>query len=363
MYVYIINLTIVYLSSLFARVNIKTKQFEEDPKTYNNIFIFIALSSLILVAGLRYYVGTDYGTYRGIYSNAPNVILNKETSEIGFIILCKFLHYITSDPQIMFLVTSIITYTCIVITLKNKSNVFELSMYLFITTYMYYSSLNVLRQWIASAIIFTGIQFLIDRNWKKYFLIVIIASLFHTSALIMIPIYFIVNHKFISKKNLIIISVFASIFIFYSGFLEVFFEFLEGSKYSNYQAEFIHTDRGVNILRVLVYICPILVAFVFYNNINYDFDKEVDIIMNLSLINMLMMVISYKHAYFARLCILFDPYYLLLIPKFLNLGDKKLNRIIYYVIIISYFAFSYSLLVAGDAGVINYKWRLIKFYH
>lgn len=355
---YLVNLVIVYIASLFARINIKTNTLQNDHKYYNNIFIMIAWLSMTLVAGLRYYVGTDYNAYKFMYNNSPNILIDNETSEVGFLLLCKLLNKITSDAQIMFLLTSIIIYTCIVITLKRKSKIFELSMYLFITSYMYYSSMNILRQWIASSIIFLGIDYLINRDWKRYFLIVIIASLFHTSAVIMIFVYFIINHKFISKKTLLMILIFMVIFMSYDTFLTGFFEILEFTKYSSYQDEFINIDRGVNILRVLVYIIPIAITVIFYKGIKLNSSKDIDVIMNLSLINMILMIFGIKHAYFARLCVFFEPYYLLLIPSFVNISDKRMNRIIYYLIIVLYFIFSYSLLVSGDGEVLHYQWKL-----
>ena len=54
----------------------------------------------------------------------------------------------------------------------------------------YNTSLNMMRQWIAMAILFWGLSYLLTNKKKKYFIVVIVACLFHTSALMGFAIYF-----------------------------------------------------------------------------------------------------------------------------------------------------------------------------
>ena len=101
---------------------------------------------------------------------------------------------------------------------------------------------------------------------------------------------------------------------------------------------------------------PILFCLLFYDNIKKINNKKIDIIINLSYINMLFMFLALKHAYYARICIYFDVYYLLLIPLIIDIFDKKMNRIMYYFICVSYFSFSTILLINGEANILPYKW-------
>ena len=169
MNILLINLFVVYISSFFARLNIKEKKLENDYKRYNKIFILFAIISLIVVSGFRYSSGTDYWTYRDVYMLSIDMNL-KEVQDPGFILMCKILNNITNDPQILFIVCSAIINILIVNTLRKQSSKFEFSMYLYITTYVYYSTFNGVRQWLAAAIIFSATKYLFERDFKKYFI-------------------------------------------------------------------------------------------------------------------------------------------------------------------------------------------------
>lgn len=67
---------------------------------------------------------------------------------------------------------------------------------------VYFSAFNGMRQWIASIILFWAIKYIWNDNFIKYFICVILASTIHISALIMIPVYFIVKERPFGRKYL-----------------------------------------------------------------------------------------------------------------------------------------------------------------
>lgn len=352
------NLCIVFISSILARCSLKTKTIEDNPRRYNYFFIMIIILSLTLVSGFRK-AGTDYYTYRYMFltQGSPNFLISEDSTEMGFTILCKILYKISNDPQIFFVVTSLIISVCMVMALKKYSKIFELSVYLYVTTFMYYASMNILRQWIATAIMFLGFRFLYERKWYIYFPIVIFSSAFHSSAIVMILIYFIVNHKIISVQNLVKCIILGGCFLLYNQSIGIFFNFLETTKYANYMDEFVKDGNGVNILRVLVYLAPVLLVALMCKKLNLSVNIKNNIIFNLCLIGFLIMLLGAKHAYFARMCVYFEPYYLLLIPNLVLMFKGKERKIVYYIIMILYFLFSTLLLIRGESNI--YPFRLI----
>ena len=105
--------------------------------------------------------------------------------DIGFGILQMILKKYSDDPQIMIFTTALITNVLIVFVLYKYSRMFELSTYVYITGGLFLVSMNGIRQVLAAAIIFTATKYLINGNWFMYFLIVLFASTFHQSALIL----------------------------------------------------------------------------------------------------------------------------------------------------------------------------------
>src|SRR5690606_19464441 len=79
--------------------------------------------------------------------------------------------------------------------IKRFSNNYILSVFIYITFGFYTFLFNGLRQGIAMAVCFLALPYLINKNKLKYFLLIVIASLFHTSAWVMLPFYFLVHMK------------------------------------------------------------------------------------------------------------------------------------------------------------------------
>lgn len=354
------NLFVVYISSFFARLNLKSKILEKDYRNYNNIFIFIALVSLIMVCGFRYNSGTDYWTYMDVYKLAPQSVIS-EVQDPGFTVICKFLNRFSDNPQLLFLVSAIITNVLIVNTLRKQSTQYELSMYLYITAYVYYSTFNGVRQWIAAAIVFSATKYLFERKFKKYLIIVIIATFIHASALIMIPVYFIVNNKPFSINNLIVILIFIGCSIAYVPFINILFRLLEGTQYAHYFDIMAAAENGANLIRLPVYFAPLFIFGLFYNKLNPNREKKIDIIFNICILGFLIMVLATKQMFFARLIYYFDLYYLLLVPRLVKIGCRRFNRLFYYILLVLYFASSYVLLIVGDSRILPYSLKITLF--
>lgn len=359
------NLFVVYISSFFARLNGKNKTIETNYKKYNKVFIIIAILSLIIVSGFRYKSGTDFHTYTEIFeitANSKGPIDLKESTDVGFTIFCKILSSISKDPQIMFLGASIITNILIVFVLAKYSKRFELSMWLYITTFTYYSTFNGLRQWMAAAIIFTGTKYLInERDFKKYFIIILFASLFHASALVMIPIYFVINSKIFSIRNLYMILGFVFAVFVYSKFTSILEVLLQSTQYSHYIEVFRSDTNGIHPLRLIVYLIPVGIFCLHHKVLNKENDIRIERLGNLCIINFLIMFMALRQVFFARLTFYFDLYYLLLIPMIIDIGNEKFRRVFYYSICMGYFVFSYVLLVTGESWILPYTFKITLF--
>lgn len=73
-----------------------------------------------------------------------------------------------------------------------------MSMFVFMCMY-YNQSLNAIRQWLVIGIYMYGVQYLLKKKPVQYFIVSVMAILFHSSAVITIPIYFI--YHFLKGEN------------------------------------------------------------------------------------------------------------------------------------------------------------------
>jgi transmembrane protein EpsG len=332
-----LNLGFVYLASWFARYfSYSTNQISQYIRP-RRLFMFMVILSFIIVSGLRKNVGDTY-FYMHSYELSNFPLANIDfTGEFGFYYLQHILHKISDDPQILIFVTALITNLIIVLVLYKYSRIVEISIYVYITSGLFTVTMNGIRQSMAAAIIFAGTKYLIDGNWKRFIFIVLIASTIHQSALIFIPIYFIVQKRAWTKLTFLLLFLAVIIAFEFNTFSALLFNALDNTKYEHYSN---FSEGGANYLRVLVMVLPLLIAFLGREKLKEIWPKN-DVIVNLSLLGFIFMLIATQNWIFARFDIYFNLYSLILISWILKLFKERDSWVIYYCILVCYFIFFY----------------------
>jgi transmembrane protein EpsG len=330
-----INLAIVFILSFFARCMAATITTNSSIPLIikpNKFLIFGAMLSLILISGLRSNIGDTY-FYKHIYElNDFTWSYIKEQKDMGFGVLQKILKMFSEDPQILIFTTALITNILIVLVLYSYSKMIELSLYVYITGGLFLVSMNGIRQVLAAAIIFTATKFLIEGNWKMYILIILLASTFHQSALILIPIYFLVRFEAWSKATFLLIFASIIITLLFDQFSALLFSGIKETQYGHYEN---FAEGGANILRVAVNIAPLVIAFLGREKLRKIIPNS-DFIVNMSIVGAVFMIISTQNWIFARFSIYFDLYQLILISWLVKLFSKQDEWLVYYGILICY---------------------------
>ena len=154
--------------------------------------LWIVGSALVLVAGLRdYRVGTDTGNYlRQFRASESFASVSEGRNEVGYHFLSWLARSISESYNVLLLMIATIVVTCYLSTIVKLSRRYETAMFLFITLGMYTFFFNGARQGIAAAICFAALPFLLQRRAWPYVAIVAFAVLFHRSALLALPLYF-----------------------------------------------------------------------------------------------------------------------------------------------------------------------------
>lgn len=148
---------------------------------------------LFLASGFRYNVGTDYAHYYHLFIYQDGMF---EYKEPGYVFLVKLFSDLGLNPQVMFLCFSFVT---IFLFYKSFQYYFRHSEvgYLFATLlfipFFYFFSLNAIRQALAVAIFFYSIRYIFEKRFVKYFVLIVVGSLFHRSILVMLPLYYFFN--------------------------------------------------------------------------------------------------------------------------------------------------------------------------
>lgn len=329
------NLAIVFIFSLFARhfsVPMTTAPTLIKP---NQFLISIAALSLVLVSGLRKNIGDTYFYMHAYTVTDFNWEYIQKNKDMGFNIFQMILQKYTDDPQFMVLITALITNVIIVSVLYKYSRLIDLSLYVYITSGMYLTSMNGIRQYLAAAIMFAATKYIFDGSWKKYILMVLLASTIHQSALVLIPIYFLIRRKAWSATTFILLFLAVLIVLGFNKFSEFFFTAIGDTQYGHYKD---FHEGGANILRVAVDAAPLILAYFGRERLRELFPKS-DYVVNMALLGTVFMLISTQNWIFARFAIYFGLYQLILISWVVKLFTEKDQKFIYYAIVVCYFVY------------------------
>jgi len=228
-----------------------------------NIWAILAIIPLMLIAGFRYGVGQDYFyTYVPIFQKVLNGDSAKAWGDFGYILLNKFVQLFTNDYSGIFLLTSIIFCIFIFLSIYENSSDIQLSIVLLVCTGYYFCFLNGIRQMLTVAIFMYAIKYILKNDFKRYLILIILASFIHLSALIYIPVYFIKSVKLNKYKMLIVII---ATFVSASIAKGLFLKLILLTKYSWYINSVYDTQKQGYVI-ILLNLCILIFAGTNYIN-------------------------------------------------------------------------------------------------
>ena len=190
--------------------------------------------------------------------------------------------------------------------------------------------LNGMRQFICVAVSFLCCDFIITGKFFKFLTMVAILIFIHSTAIFLIPIYFIARLKPWSKSVWLFIFAMVLITVFAEPFFGKVDEFAQGTSYENDISIYFEEDDGVNPLRVLFYAVPPIVAFVYREKLSKYYEKMpvLSLCVNLSVcaasVYLVGMVTS--GIFIGRLPIYSELYDLILVPVLLRICFNENNR-------------------------------------
>lgn len=168
-----------------------------EQKALNRKSFWLPLMVLALFSGVRSFrVGTDSGSYTRKFTNSSldlDYFSFEKGVEFGYQLFEYGLLHLTTNYFWLFFLTGLIVVYCYLHIIKIYSVNYWYSVFLFITLGTYTFFFNGLRQGLAMAVFVLSLPYLFEKRLIIYILICLFASLFHVTALIMIPFYFLVN--------------------------------------------------------------------------------------------------------------------------------------------------------------------------
>lgn len=332
-----LNLSLVYLFSSLSRLYSIPLPNTLDRVKPSKFYAVLVIMCLVTVAGLQKNIGDTY-----FYMHSFRITEFKWqdidfSGDFGFNIFQLLLQKISPEPQILIFATAFITNLLIVMVLYKYSRIVELAVYVYIASGMFTTSMNGIRQYLAAAIVFCSTKYLLNGNFKKYAIIILLASTVHKSALVLLPIYFVVRREAWTKVTFILLTLSIFIVLGFNAFSGMLFSALDNTQYGHYSG---FAEGGANKLRIVVIVIPVLIAFLGREKLKILW-PESDYIVNMSIISVFFIIIASQNWIFARFNIYFGLYGLILISWIVKLFRENNQRMIYFGIIVFYFIYFY----------------------
>lgn len=349
---------LLYLLSFILVIFIYSKSYKVNEK-YKNILKWLSFSILLLLAGMRKNVGTDYiGYINGFYLPMKNYsIFESFSNEYLFLIIVKIAVFF-DDSRILFFLLNLITLYFISKAIERsfiKYKSLSFGIYIFI---FYLETWNIMRQHICIAIFLYSLEHIYKENIFKFSIWIIIGSFIHKTILIGYPIYFLYQIFLKQDKNkkekYFILGIIGTVgviclvnYVYIISFLGNVIPFFK--KYNLYIQY--KSSKNFIIFLKLFLLCLTLILGKKMIKIN----RKNNLLIFLVIIDFLLTFLGFYNIYAKRLASYFYIYYILILPQLLELFPKcrKVLQLLIYTIVIFLCILQYYIL--GFAEVIPYQ--------
>lgn len=318
-------------------------------------FALLVIAPVIIWAGFRSGAGyVDTNAYIRMYAKIPTGISDLfhyitvvQTKDPGFSIYLAIIKKLFGSSYTPFLfISALIQGLAVTFFFRKYSSQFMISMFIFIASTEYFSWMfNGLRQFLAVAIALIAFRFLFEKKYIPYVLLILLASTIHLTAIILLPVAFIVNSRPWSIRVFIVLGIAVFALIATNQFTDFLNSSLQDTQYSD-SVEYWQQEHfgGTNPLRVLVQIVPTVIAFVGRRKLAENSNRIIDISINMSVVSTAIWLVSMVTSgiHIGRLPIYVSLFNNILLPYEIQiLFNEKDQRIVKIAMVVLYLAFSY----------------------
>lgn len=280
----------------------------------------VSFALVFMFLALRYNFGNDYEAYLNSFLD-PSAITYR--ADPGWILLNRLF-----QPVGFFAMTAVLAFlNCVVyyrlITKYVPAKYYWLAIFLYIFSpeFMLIHS-SAMRQSVAIMLFVVSLGYLNKKDAIRYFLCIGLASLFHVSAIILLPVYLLglFNWKSSAVSGVSVAGLFVSMFVFgesvslYLGqFVHNYFEM-----YSVYQdAGMVNTGLGI------IYLSAMFILTVYFERFQ---NKETALLFRLAIMSFMFVPLTLLIALIARVGMYFTPATIIAYPIILGNLKRPLSK-------------------------------------
>lgn len=341
-----------YFNFIWIIVSYLISNYIKNGEKKDKLFLTLSFGYLCFLTMFRSYtVGTDTKTYFAVYREISKTdwrgfwtFINNSGTEPGYLLFCKLLSLLSSNPQILLIISGFLSYYILARFYYKYGEFKFISVLLFFTLGGFDFYASGIRQTLSMSLILIAYDLWTSNKKIPFFAFIILASTIHYSAVLLIPILLVAeikdDNKFFLWLLTIVIGLTAGFNLILSIILKLF------PKYTYYYAGVLFT-REPNLavfLKMTTFLLVLMVAkFIkktkadqklnMYKN-GYIFERFTAFIP-------IVYLASFNARAIARLAVMLWPF------AFVYYGNKvcemeiKNRRIIVVLTIILFFLYAY----------------------
>lgn len=265
--------------------------------------------------------------------------MHEKGSAYGFLFFEWMIKAVFGNRQIAFrVILGLIHSIPILFVFRKYSENYLVSLFVFLASGCHLAwMMNGLRQFMAVSIIMAATPLILKKKYVPMILVILLAASIHTTALIMLPIVFIVQGKTWNKRSLFFILITIGLVYYFSRNLGSIDNLLQNTEYAGAMASAAEMgDDGANPIRVLVDSVPALMALFGLKYIKADEDPVLFMCINMSIITAGISLVAMftSGIMIGRLPIYVSLYSYIAIPGIINRMFTKNSKIIIYGIMV-----------------------------
>jgi hypothetical protein len=359
---------------LFAGIRLRTtlahpsNRLNISSKPNGNVFVVISATILFLLSALRYDVGLDWEIYSKTYVTISQLnffdFSNLPKNYIGwlglpFIVFCKVISLFAGQNfivyhAIMALITTILLYKVI---LSSDSPL--MSLFLYISFNLFYSTFNQSRQGIAMLLVLFSYRYIREKKLAKFLITVGVAMCFHFSAFLAIIFYAVHNIRY--KKFIMLLCIVGSCLLAF--FWDFIVRLIGLTNYAIYMTGSLSDKYNVSFsgsaMFNLAYRCCLFVFCLFFFKQTVQSDAKNIGLYLICLLLIPFQILAVYSAAFTRTTSYVYIFYIVCIPTiYHSIKEKRIKQLysafvtIFFTVVHIYYYFSVTQQANG--GLIKY---------
>lgn len=343
--------------ALYLILGIAFLFFWKYTKNHNQNFALFAIIIITAMVAMRHpSMGMDLGyNMSGGYLDSFDFFaeaswskvfrnLNYLSYEPGFILFNKIIATIWNNQQFFLAICAVITIVPVGNLIAKKSGSPLTSFLVYLAFPIFTISFSGLRQGIAMGICCLALRCVQEKKVLKFILLIVVASLFHSSSLLFLIAYPVYNIKMTKKTRLWSLLAIPIILICQVPLLRLVLKLLGKSDY--------YIDNNGAYLLLVFFVG----AYLFCAMVSDDSDQECNGYLNLFYICCLLQTFGYISSIATRTAYYFMIVLVLLLPKAINCIEPKMRMFAKY-------AFNCFFIIYGLDAINGNSWAMSAPYY